>query len=59
MPSSAGRGDDQVRMSSIQVRDMQSAPMPGMTATGLPRSGTMRNQGRVGLCQNWVRNPEK
>ncbi len=56
-PSSSGSGEDHVRISSIQVRPMHSAPMPGITATGLPRAGTIRNQGRVGLCQNWVRKP--
>ena len=33
--------------------------MVGMTAIGLPSEGTTRNQGRVGLCQNWVKNPLK
>ena len=44
-------------MSSIHVRPIASAPMPGITAMGLPSAGTTRYQGRVGLNQNWVKNP--
>jgi hypothetical protein len=41
------------------VRAISGAPISGITATGLPDAGTSRNQGRVGLCQNWVRKPLK
>ena len=44
---------------SFQVRDINGAPIEGITATGSPDAGTIRNQGRVGLSQNRVRNPEK
>jgi hypothetical protein len=33
--------------------------MVGITAIGLPTAGKIKNQGRVGLCQNWVKYPEK
>jgi len=56
-PSSSGSGAGQVRMSSIQVRRMRSAPMAGMTATGSPAAGTTTNHGSAGLSQNRVRNP--
>ena len=58
-PSSAGRGEGQARTSSSHVEAMACAPIAGTTATGLPVAGTTTNQGRVGLCQNWVRRPVK
>ena len=59
MPSSAGRGASHVRMSSTHVAVIDASPMPGMTAIGRPSQGSTTNQGRVGLCQNGVRNPVK
>ena len=41
------------------MKIIASAPIPGITATGLPAAGTTRNHGLVGLCQNGVRKPEK
>ena len=38
---------------------MACAPIAGTTAIGRPVAGTTTNQGRVGLCQNWVRRPVK
>ena len=55
----SGQGAGQVRMSSTQVPAIPAAPISGITAIGLPRPGTIRYQGRVGLAQNWVRKPEK
>ena len=59
MPSSPGWGEDQLRISSIQLCCIPATPMVGITAIGFPSSGNSKNQGRVGLCQNWVRNPLK
>ena len=44
-------------MSSNQVSFMATSPMLGITATGLPVSGTITNHGLVGLCQKGVWNP--
>ncbi len=58
-PSSSGNGEGQARTSSTQVLLMPTTPMVGITAIGLPTAGKIKNQGRVGLCQNWVKYPEK
>jgi hypothetical protein len=44
---------------STQVAAMPAAPISGITAIGRPSRGTTRNQGRVGLAQNWLQKPEK
>jgi len=38
---------------------MRGAPISGMTAVGLAVAGTIRNQGRVGLCHSGVAKPLK
>ena len=58
-PSSSGCGDAQVLISRTQVRRIRAAPISGITTIGAPSAGRTRNQGRVGLCQNRVRNPVK
>ena len=59
IPSSFGLGAGQVRTSSSQPLRINSAPISGMTAIGLPSAGINKNHGRVGLCQNRVLNPLK
>ncbi len=59
IPSSSGRGDGQVRISSTPVLCIRAAPISRITAIGWPILGTTRNEGRVGLCQKAVREPEK
>ena len=56
-PSSSGRGAGHVRTSSIQVAAIEEAPIAGITAMGLPSTGSTTNHGRVGLCQNGVWKP--
>ena len=46
-------------MSLSQVSAISGAPISGMTAIGAPSSGTMMNQGRVGLSQNCESKPVK